>query len=205
MRKIFHGLAAGSLLLLLFMGMPFRLYSDQNRRRASISFSLGYFQPKEDVFKEIYGNNKLQLNLNMRYALIRNISLYSGLRYISCKGETKTVGPEFQEEKYELSFVMYSIPFALLFSSSHRSIHVFLGGGASYNIYKEEWGEFDISFKDEKLGLLLIAGVEYFISNRFSLLAKAQYSSIPTKQGVKLAENINLGGTEVSLGFSFHL
>jgi len=194
-----------SLLLFLFVGKPSPLYSRQNRPRASISLSLGYFLPKEQAFKELYGNHKPQLNLNIRYVLKKNVSLYSGLRYLSCKGETKIVGPEFQEEKYELKFTMYSIPLALIYSSAYKNVHPFFGGGVSYNIYKEEWEEFGISFEGEKLGFFLIGGVEYFIGKRFSFLAGAQYSLISTKQGGKLDENINLGGIELALGISFHL
>ncbi len=204
-RKVFHGITAVSLLLFLFVGKPSPLYSGQNRSRASISLSLGYFLPKEQVFKELYGNHKPQLNLNMQYFLTQNVSLYSGLRYLSCKGETKIVGPEFQEEKYELKFTMYSIPFALIYSSSYTNVYPFFGAGVSYNIYKEEWEEFGISFKGEKLALFLIGGVEYFISKRISFLASAQYSWISTKQGGMLDKNINLGGFELALGISFHL
>jgi len=204
-RKVFHVIIVGFLLLFMFVGKTSLLYSSQNRPRASISLSLGYFQPKEDSFKELYGNNKFQLNLNMRYVLIKNVSLYSGLRYLSCEGETKIVGPEFQEEKYELKFTMYSISLALLFSSAHKNVHPFFGGGANYNIFKEEWEEFGISFEDEKFGFFLIGGVEYFIGKRFSFLARVQYSWIPTRQGGKLDESINLGGTELTLGISFHL
>ena len=204
-RKVFHGITAVSLLLFLFVGKPSPLYSRQNRPRASISLSLGYFLPKEQAFKELYGNHKPQLNLNIRYVLKKNVSLYSGLRYLSCKGETKIVGPEFQEEKYELKFTMYSIPLALIYSSAYKNVHPFFGGGVSYNIYKEEWEEFGISFEGEKLGFFLIGGVEYFIGKRFSFLAGAQYSLISTKQGGKLDENINLGGIELALGISFHL
>lgn len=100
---------------------------------------------------------------------------------------------------------MYSFPLALIYSSAYTNVYPFFGGGVSYNIYKEEWEEFGISFEGEKLGLFLIGGVEYFISNRISFLASAQYSWISTKQGGMLDENINLGGFELALGISFHL
>jgi len=64
--------------------------------------------------------------------------------------------------------------------------------------------QFNISFEDKNMGLFLIAGAEYFISRRFSLLGRAQFNSIPTKKGSKLDENVNLGGTEFSLGLSFY-
>ena len=204
-RKLFHGITGVSLLLFLFLGKASPLYSSQNKSRVSISLSFGYFLPKEQVFKDLYGNHKPQWNLNVRFVLKKNVSLYSGLRYLSCKGETQIVGPEFQEEKYELKFFMYSIPLALIYSTAYKNVHPFFGGGASFNIYKEEWEEFGITSEDEKLGFFLIGGAEYFIGKRFSFLARAQYSLIPTKQGGKLDENINLGGIEFSIGISFHL
>ena len=124
-------------------------------------------------------------NFGMRYVLMKNVSIYSGLRYLSYNGETKIAGPEFQEEKYNLKFTMYSIPLALIYSHSFKNIHPFLGGGISYNIYREKWDQFNISFEGKNLGFFLIAG-------------------IPTKKGSKLDENVNLGGTEFSLGLSFY-
>ena len=191
-------------LVLLFFGRPSYLFSDPFKLPVSISFSFGYFQPKEKAFKDLYGNNKFQLNFSMRYVLMKNVSIYSGLRYLSCNGDTKIAGPEFQAEKYNLEFKMYSIPLGFIYSHSFKSIHPFLGGGISYNIYREKWDQFNISFEDKNLGFFLIAGVEYFISRRFSLIGRTQFSSIPTKKGSKLEENVNLGGTEFSIGLSFY-
>jgi opacity protein-like surface antigen len=114
------------------------------------------------------------------------------------------VGQELQEDKYKLSFTIYSIPLGLVYSFSLKKMRPFLGAGISYNIYKEIWDELEISFEDKKIGFFIIGGAEYFIWKSFALLGKVQYSSIPTKHGAKLDENINLGGTELSLGFSFH-
>lgn len=191
-------------LVLLFFGRPSYLLSDPFKLPVSISFSFGYFQPKEKAFKDLYGNNKFQLNFGIRYVLMENLSIYSGLRYLSCNGETKIAGPEFQEEKYDLKFTIYSIPLALIYSHSFKNIHPFLGGGISYNIYREKWDQLAISFEDKNLGFFLIAGVEYFISKRFSILGRTQFSSIPTKKGSELDENVNLGGAEYSFGLSFY-
>jgi opacity protein-like surface antigen len=203
-RNISLRISVGLFLVLLFFGGPSNLFSEPLKPPVSISFSFGYFQPKEKAFKDLYGNNKFQLNFSMRYVLMKNVSIYSGLRYLSCSGETKIAGPEFQEEKYDLKFTMYSIPLALIYSHSFKNIHPFLGGGISYNIYREKWDQLGISFEDKNLGLFLIAGVEYFISKRFSILGRTQFSSIPTKKGSELDENVNLGGTEYSLGLSFY-
>jgi len=203
-RKITLRISVGFFLLLLFFAKPSYLLSDPFKLPVSISFSFGYFQPKEAAFKDLYGNNKFQLNFSMRYVFMKNLYIYSGLRYLSCNGETKITGTVFQEEKYNLKLKMYSIPVGLIYSRPFKNIHPFLGGGISYNIYQEKWDQFDISFEDKNLGFFLIAGVEYFISKRFSLLGGTQFTSIPTKKGSKLDENVNLGGTEFSIGFSFY-
>jgi opacity protein-like surface antigen len=203
-RKISLRISVCLFLVLLFFGRPSYLFSAPFKPPVSISFSFGYFQPREKAFKDLYGSNKFQINFSMRYVLMKNVSIYSGLRYLSCSGDTKIAGPEFQEEKYNLKFTMYSIPLALIYSHSFKNIHPFLGGGINYNIYREKWDQFNISFEDKNLGFFLIAGVEYFISKRFSLLGGTQFSSIPTKKGSKLDENVNLGGTEFSLGLSFY-
>jgi opacity protein-like surface antigen len=203
-RKISLRISAGIFLGLLFFAKPSYLLADPFKLPVSISFSFGYFQPKEDAFKDLYGNNKFQLNFSMRYVLKRNLSIYSGFRYLFCNGETKIAGPVFQEVKYHLKLKVYSIPVGLIYSHPFKNIHPFLGGGISYNIYREEWDQIGISFEGKNLGFFLIGGVEYFISKRFSLLGRTQYSSIPTKKGSTLDEKVNLGGTEFSIGFSFY-
>ncbi len=202
--KISLRISAGLFLLLLFFARSSYLFSSPFKLPVSLSFSFGYFQPDEEAFKDLYGNNKFQIDFNIRYVLKKNLSVYSGLRYLSCNGETKITGTVIQEENYNLKLKMYSIPLGLIYSYPFKSIHPFLGGGISYNIYSEEWDQIGISFEDKNLGFFLIAGVEYFISKRFSLLGRTQFSSIPTKKGSKLDENVNLGGTEFSLGFSFY-
>jgi len=202
--KISLRISVGLFLVLLFFGRPSYLFSDPLKLPISVSFSFGYFKPKEEAFKDLYGNNKFQLSFSMRYILMKNLSIYSGLRYLSCNGETKIAEPVFQEEKYNLKFKMYSIPLGFIYSQPFKNIHPFLGGGISYNIYREKWDQFGISFEDKNLGFFLIGGVEYFISKKFSLLGRTQFSSIPTKKGSKLDENVNLGGTEFSFGLSFY-
>jgi opacity protein-like surface antigen len=203
--KVFFRIAPIFLLAFLFFGSQLSLYSAENRLPRSLSFSLGYFHPNEESFKELYGGNTFQLNFNVSCVLLKSVSVFSGLRYISCKGETKIVGTEIQEEKYRLKFTMYSIPIGLICSFSMKNMHPFLGGGVSYNIYSEKWGQLDISFEGKKAGFFLVGGIEYPVNRRFSLLGSMQYSSIPTRQGAKLDENVDLGGVEFSLGFSFHL
>ena len=204
MRKISLGTSVGIFLGILFFTGPSYLLSDSLKLPVSVSLSFGYFQPKEEAFKDLYGNNKFQLNFSMRYVLKNNLSIYSGLRYLYCNGETEIAGPVFQEVKYNLKLKVYSIPVGLIYSHPFKNIHPFLGGGISYNIYREEWDQIGISFEGKSLGYFLTGGVEYFISKKFSLLGRTQFSSIPTKKGSALDENVNLGGTEFSVGLSFY-
>ena len=81
MRKISLGTSVGIFLGILFFTGPSYLLSDSLKLPVSVSLSFGYFQPKEEAFKDLYGNNKFQLNFSMRYVLKNNLSIYSGLRY----------------------------------------------------------------------------------------------------------------------------
>lgn len=195
----------GFLLIFLLSWNPHFLHSEENKSRASIAFSFGYFMPQETAFRETYGNCALLFDFNIRYFLKKSISVSVGLKYLSHEGETKVSEPEIFEEKYKLKFTMYSIPIAIMFSFSHGNIRPFFGGGTSYNLYSEKWDQFNISFENKKWGMFFLGGVEYFISRKFSLFGKVQYNSILTNQGSKLARNVNLGGIEFSLGLSFHL
>lgn len=203
-QKIFYGIWTGFFSIFLFAVQPSYSHSSQFNPRLSVSLSFGYFRPTEKTFKELYGTNKIQLDFQMRTPLMKNLCLFSGLRYLSCAGETKIIEPAFEEEQYGLKFTMTSIPFGLVYFSAYKNFCPFFGGGMSYNIYREKWDGLSISFADEKLGFFLVGGVEYLVIKRLSLLARAQYSMIPTKQGAQLDKNINLGGAEFCLGFSFH-
>lgn len=204
MQKVFIRISVAIFLGLLFFARPSNLVAEPFKPPVSVSFSIGYFQPREDAFKDLYGNNKFRLSFSMRYELKKNLSLYSGFRYLSCNGETEITGPLFQDVNYSLKLKVYSIPVGLVYSHPFKNIHPFFGGGISYNIYQENWDQIDISFEGNSIGFFIIGGIEYFVSKKFSLLGRTQYSSIPTDKGSVLDDNVNLGGTEFSVGFSFY-
>jgi len=202
--KEINKILSGLILIMCFSGTSFPAPYQGTGPRTSVSFSTGLFRPKEESFRKLYGSFKFQTELSLRYRLWQGTSLYSGLRYFSTRGTTAISGPEFQDEKYALKFTMYSILLGLNYSWSLKSLSPYIGSGISYNIYREAWDQTSISFEGKNLGFFLVAGIEYFIGKKFSLLGGAKYSHIPTQKGSKLVEKVNLGGLALSLGLSFY-
>ena len=203
-KKVSSGAIAGLTLLFFLFLKPGSLYPGESKPRFSVSFFTGYFRPQESAFRELYGNAALQFSFDLSYSITENISVHSGVKYLSCNGETIVIDPQFEEEMVKLAFTMYSIPVAIIVSLPFGDVRPFFGAGVSYNMYDEKWDEFEISFEDKKWGGLVVGGIEYCVAKRFSLLGRFQYSSLPTGQGSHLDDDINLGGFEFSLGFSFH-
>jgi hypothetical protein len=82
---------------------------------------------------------------------------------------------------------------------------MFVGGGASYNFFKERWEVIPLSRNGKKFGFFIQTGNVHDFGKRFSILTLLEYTNIPTGKGAKLQEGVNLGGLELALGLSFRL
>jgi len=182
-----------------------RLFSEAQAKspRFSISISAGVFYPLQESFRKLYGSMEWPGSFQINYKLSREVFLFSGFRYLSSHGETMIVGQEYMPENHPIKLSVYSAKLGIFFASVQRRFFIFLGGGASYNFYKERWEETPISFEDKRFGFVAQGGAEYSLSRKFSLVGRIEYSSIQTKSGSKLESEIDLGGIEFSLGLSF--
>jgi len=166
----------------------------------SISFSSGYFLPKQKEFKEIYGNG-YPLAFEIRINLWKNSGFSAGLEYLNRKGYA--LGNE--ENEYPLRFKMTTIPFTVFYRYPLKRAYLSVGLGASYNTYEERWERVEIEFNDEKWGYFIFYSAEYRIFSKFYLLAHLRYENISTGEGSFLVEDVSLGGMKILAGFSIHL
>jgi hypothetical protein len=165
----------------------------------SLSFSGGFFFPRQKEFKDMYGDGN-PYAFEIRTRVLKNFCLSSGLEYLKQQGHALGDG-----EEYPLEFKMTTIPFTIFYRHPLKKTFLSLGLGASYNSFEEKWETVEISFEDKKWGYFIFFSIEYRLVRRLSVLANLKYESLPTGKGSLLVKNVNLGGLKLFAGFSLCL
>jgi hypothetical protein len=199
---------AMSLLFFCLVGLSVQSQAQTRERKPGLSFSLsaGLFYPQERAFRVLYGTVQIPLGVQLSHDLSERICVFVGYKYLSSSGGTVLIGPGFIQETLPLSFKNSSLRFGATYNVNlARRSAVFVGGGASYNFFKEKWDVISLSREGKKFGFFIQTGNVYDLGKRFSLLTLLEYTNIPTGKGAKLQEGVNLGGLELALGLSVRL
>lgn len=178
--------------------------ADEAESRFRLSLTASVFRPTQEAFRQLYGNLHIPVAIQLDSRLPGNLSVFTGFRHVAANGKTKVVGPQFVEETYPLRFAMSSVRLGLYYNLYGMRSSAFLGGGVSYNVYREKWEEGGFEVRDKIFGFLAQAGGGYSLSRRLALIGKMEFSSVQTRKGSKLEPGVNLGGLELSLGFSLN-
>jgi len=199
-----------AMLLLLFglAGLGHHSLAQTRERKPGLSFGLsaGLFYPQERAFRVLYGTVQIPLGVQLGYELSERIGVLVGYKYLSRSGGTVLIGPGFVQETHPLSFKNSSLRFGATYNVTlAKRSAVFVGGGASYNLFKERWEVVSLSRDGKKFGFFIQTGNVYDLGKRFSILTLLEYTNIPTGKGAKLQEGVNLGGLELALGLLFRL
>jgi hypothetical protein len=178
----------------------------EGRPGFSVSLSAGLFYPQERAFRVLYGTVQIPVGVHFSYQLSQRIGFLVGYKYLSSSGGTVLIGPGFVQETLPLSFRNSSLRFGATYNVNlAKRSAVFVGGGASYNFFKEKWDVISLSRNGKKFGFFIQTGNAYDLGKRFSILTLLEYTNIPTGKGAKLQEGVNLGGLELALGLSIRL
>lgn len=205
-KKISHKILRWTTALVLIgscLRLPLFSATEVESSRLSISISAGVFYPLQESFRRLYGSSQWPVSFQLDFRLSEGFFVFTGFRYLFSRGETAIVGEEYMPEHYPINLAVSTVKLGLFYTFLPRRVFLFFGGGVNYNFYKERWEETPISFEGKRFGFLAQGGARYSLSQKFSLVARIEYSSVPTKASSKLASEINLGGLEFSLGFSF--
>jgi len=199
---------AVSLLLFGLAGLCVPSLAQTTERKPGISFGLsaGLFYSQEKAFRVLYGTVHIPLGVQLSCALSERIGFLVGYKYLSSSGGTVLIGPGFVQETHPLSFKNSSLRFGATYNVNlAKRSAMFVGGGASYNFFKERWEVIPLSRNGKKFGFFIQTGNVHDFGKRFSILTVLEYTNIPTGKGAKLQEGVNLGGLELALGLSFRL
>ncbi|HUU37673.1 MAG TPA: hypothetical protein VMW46_05655 [Candidatus Desulfaltia sp.] len=187
------GLAAAGV---LFLGLT--SYSQV----VSFSLSSGLFFPKEEIYRDIYGQS-MPLVLEVRIGISRYFGLAAGIEYLSDKGPAMNVNQG--DTEFPLRFRMISYPVSGYFLYPLGKISLSIGAGISFHSYKEEWEDLDLDHEGNKAKPFMSGGIEYQIAPRLAVRLFLRYESIVTERGTYLPREINLGGLSLLGGLAFRV
>ncbi len=172
----------------------------------SVRAGAGILWPTQDSFRELYGHTfPLALEATIRFS--GRFGLAAGADWISKKG--KALPLEQAEEEFRLRFQRISIPLTIFYELSGKlggvPVDLAVGGGVSWNHYKETWETADLASQGQIWGGLAYVTADFRLLARFGLFASLRWESVPTGRDSPLGNRINLGGVGLRGGVSFRL
>ena len=167
------------------------------------AFHVDYFSPQQQVYKDLYGSSSFPINVRIGYMFLKQIMIFSGIRYLSSRGETATSTPSYFEESYTTRLTIISIPLGINWYLGSGKYIPFVGLGGYYHSYKETWDSLDVEYKGNKFAFFAQAGIQLSLSSRISLFLQGSYTTLPTGVVTTIAYGINLGGVSVGIGVGF--
>jgi hypothetical protein len=160
---------------------------------------------QQAAVRKIYGNVRVPFQCGVQFRFSEHWMMDAALAYLNTGGQTRIVGSDSADENYRTRLALFSFQLGVRHRWLLKRLQFSVGGGGSWNFYREEWPDADIRQNGHGAGFWAVAGGEYPLISRFFLVGKIQYSSIPTGQGSALERKVNLGGGELLLGIAVHL
>ena len=194
---------SGTLLLAIVLLVVHAPVGAKNSIGLQFSVHLGYFLNNDTIYTDLYGNGSIPLSFEAGIHFAQFFYLYTGIRYLKKEGETAITPEAFYPESYPIKLSIVSIPVALKIYFAKGKIKPFLGAGVYFHSYQETWESPANEHKGDKVDLLVLVGMEYWLSKMFSVMTQIKYIPLLTGEGSSLHRDINLGGMDLSLGVVF--
>lgn len=192
-------------ILVLLVTIFSSLLQAEAGRRFQALIHVEYFSPQQDIYKELYGSAGFPLHVRLEYRFMKQITIFSGVRYLSSTGETKTTSPTTFDESYTSRLTILSIPVGLNWYLGSEKMNPFIGFGGYYHSYRESWESSDEEYSGNRFAFFAQAGLQLKVGTRLSLLLLFSYTTLPTGINTLQTNGINLGGMAAGLGFAYRL
>jgi len=195
MKKIILILIVTLICFTLAFGNTTGITENENNptKKSFLIGKIGYFNPTEQSFKEIYGEGmayggKLDVNLSGKFGLWLEGSYFSKKGALTYTGEETTI-------------TLTPLNFGLNIHFGDKTFLPYIGGGGSYVILKEENDAMG-TYKKNELGFVGQAGLLIKLGNSFVFDFCIEYNScnIPKEDQ---AGNVDVGGFTGWFGIGF--
>ncbi|UCH96979.1 MAG: HlyD family efflux transporter periplasmic adaptor subunit [Candidatus Aminicenantes bacterium] len=160
-----------------------------------IGASLGDFLMFDTIFKEVYGN-MVGLGLDISYTISEKLDIWA---YAGTSSKTAEI--DLFEEDLKFTFTPITLDLRYFFKRDQKWDFF---GGAGINIYPFKDENPIEEVKDNAVGINLLAGTYYHITEKFLLHLAVRFNIV--KKSIENADNdLNMNSTELLLGFSYNL
>lgn len=176
---------------------------EENFYNSSVGIISGYYQPSEKSWSDIYKSGGMTFGIFLEYCFTTRIAMDIQAKYFQKSGEMHFSSPiEEDIPAYKTKFEMMPIEFSLLYFLPYRQKNkFFLGGGVSYNYYRENLRKLNQQYEGANFGGHLSAGFKRILSEKLSLsvMAKYSYVSVEGEKYGAAGNEVQIGGLELSL------
>ncbi len=150
----------------------------------------GYFMPNDELLEQIYGGKDVTYGLKLGVHLWKGFYAYmSGQKY-------QQYAETLLGDVTRLSIT--PVYLSLRYTLELGAVNPYLGSGYTFVHFKEESDIGNTTGNGN--GFTFDAGIEFTLSDRFTLDLGAKYCRLPVNPS-ELEEAINLGGLEVGISF----
>lgn len=162
----------------------------QRKKFVRIETIGNYFQPTEEVLKDVYGNG-MMFGTELNVGIWNFIEFWLAEKYFNKRAIEEDTG-----EEREINLI--PLEAGLKFRLNKGDINPYFGVGAVYYRYKEI--SFSGEIKDKKIGFVGLAGFFFKIKLGLIFDIYAHYSYCLVTSG---SSKFNVGGLHLGVGFGF--
>jgi RND family efflux transporter MFP subunit len=159
-----------------------------------IGAALGFHFMGDTNFKDVYGN-MLAMGLDISYTISQKLDVWA---YAGTSSKTASV--DWAEEDLKFSFIPITLDLRYFFKRNQK-LDFFAGAGLNIYSFKDE-NPFE-EVKDNAIGMNLLAGTYYHITERFLFHLALRFNIV--KKTIEGADNdLNMNSAEILFGLSYN-
>jgi len=169
--------------------------------RLGVTVTAGPWRASATRVRALYPGTFVPVAIEADLRLQGRLFVFGGGQFIRQGGEIVLVQPPVPEERLPLKLKMSSAR-AGAGAAFPWNRWVFLAaGGVSYVQFEERWTGEDIPpVSGSSVGLILLGGVEYRVSRRFSAVWRIEYARTPVDKALQAVSTFDLSGLAVTGG-----
>ncbi|NIM13741.1 MAG: outer membrane beta-barrel protein [Candidatus Aminicenantes bacterium] len=163
----------------------------------SLSVGAGYRNFSEDLFKEVYGNAPMTINVDLGVRVWKSLEIFVHTDYLKVEGETTLTKEDTTLTIFPIELGARYLANVSITKSCRMKLFPYIGAGAGYYSIKEEN---PIGTVDEnRVGFFAEGGLRFYPMKSFFIDAKLKQVVLKSENGTNLGGFAYMG----SIGVSF--
>jgi len=168
--------------------------------RIGVSATFGAFWPVDSAMSDVYGSHLVPVTGQIDVRIVRGISLFAGLTWMSADGQSIIVGTPVVNEVSATTLGVTTVRIGAAVSKAVAARWTLVGGaGAAVAGYEETWPDAGLAVNDHSIGFLVLGEARYALRSRWAVIGRVEYSTVRADVSDGNG-SVNLGGVVTSAG-----